>query len=287
MPKPFDATTKQLVEMGPGDWLRLFDVPGEQAEVMDADLATVTTEADRVLRVHHPESIVHFEFESGHRGAETPRVLLRYNVLLAEKYRLPVRNGVILLRSASDSPALNGELEFRHPDDSVYLSFRYNVVRVWELETERVLAGGLATLPLAPLTRLNRTELPGVVQQMQTRIQTEAGPQQERELWAATYILMGLNYPTDFTNQLLQGVLQMRDSSTYQAILLEGEIKGEIKGELIGIRETILRQGRKRFGEPSPENLRTLDKISSAEKLGSLAELLLEVESWEELLAER
>jgi predicted transposase YdaD len=111
MSKPFDATTKMLVELRPGDWLALLGIPGANAEIMDADLATVTTEADRVIRAFDPDGITHIEFESGHRGRQVPDVLLRYSVLLTEKYdNLPVHSIVVLLRPASDSPALTGEL---------------------------------------------------------------------------------------------------------------------------------------------------------------------------------
>ena len=33
----------------------------------------------------------------------------------------------------------------------MYHEFRYNVVRTWERPADEILAGGLATLPLAPL----------------------------------------------------------------------------------------------------------------------------------------
>ena len=51
MPKPFDATTKHLIEMRPSDWLAYVGVAETSARLIDADLATITAEADRVLRV--------------------------------------------------------------------------------------------------------------------------------------------------------------------------------------------------------------------------------------------
>ena len=91
--KPFDATTKELVESGPADWVRLLGLPADQAKVIDADLATISTEADRVILVTAPYSyLVHLEFQSGHDGADVPERLLRYNVLLSYRHRLPVRS---------------------------------------------------------------------------------------------------------------------------------------------------------------------------------------------------
>jgi hypothetical protein len=54
--KPYDAATKSLIERHPADWLRVLGMPTGTVEVIDADLATVTTEADRVLRVTDVET---------------------------------------------------------------------------------------------------------------------------------------------------------------------------------------------------------------------------------------
>ncbi len=80
----------------------------------------------------------------------------------------------------------------------------------------------------------------------------------------------------------------MQDSSTYQAIIAEGEARGEArgeaKGEAKGERQFLLRVGRKRFGEPDSVVRDVLDSITSAKRLEELADRLLEVESWHDLL---
>lgn len=52
MSKPYDATTKHLLETYPADWLAFMGLSGAQGELMDADLSTLTAAADRVFRVH-------------------------------------------------------------------------------------------------------------------------------------------------------------------------------------------------------------------------------------------
>ena len=70
MAKSFDATTKQIVEVNPQDWLALLGFPRLPVEVIDADLATVTTDADRILRTLHPPfSAFHFTRVSTSRFA--------------------------------------------------------------------------------------------------------------------------------------------------------------------------------------------------------------------------
>ena len=59
---------------------------------------------------------------------------------------------------------------------------------------EQLLTGSLALLPLAPLTDEAKAVLPNVVERMRGRIQKEMTPAQGKELWAATFLLMGLRF---------------------------------------------------------------------------------------------
>ena len=52
MPKPFDATLKELISSYPVDWLTQFGVPvTAPPEVISADLSTVTAAADTLIKV--------------------------------------------------------------------------------------------------------------------------------------------------------------------------------------------------------------------------------------------
>jgi hypothetical protein len=159
MPTPFDATTKELVRFQPEDWLALLGLPPEPCELVDADLATVSTEADRLIEVQaEVPYLVHIEFQSGHDGKTVPGRMLRYNVLAAEQTGKIVLSYVILLRPEADSPMLTGTVERRRPDDGeLFQWFKFGVVRLWNLPVTRVLQGGLATLPLALLCDLSGT----------------------------------------------------------------------------------------------------------------------------------
>ena len=125
----------------------------------------------------------------------------------------------VLLRPEADGPEFTGMLEEELPDGTTTLLFRYNVVRVWELPAEQILAGDLATLPLAPISRVSEAELPAMIRRMDERIEQEASPDEVDDLWAATYLLMGLIHSKDSSRTLLQGVHRMKESTTYQAIL--------------------------------------------------------------------
>lgn len=296
MSQRFDAILKHLPEEYPEDWARFVGVTAP-VTVIDADVSTVTAAADKVLRVEAPEPwILHWEFQVS-RDAALARRLLHYNVLLGIRHVLPVRSLVLLLRPGADAKALTGSLQWRLPHGQPYLEFAYEVIRLWQLPPEAFLEGGLGTLPLAPLAKVPTPELPGLLQQMARRIDREAKTPEAKSLWTATYVLLGLEYTSEVSNQLLRGVRSMKESATYQAILQEGLEKGLKKGLEKGLekgreeareeaREILLSLGTRRFGKPSTKTRKMVAQISDREMLKSLALRLLEVESWTELLAE-
>jgi predicted transposase YdaD len=106
------------------------------------------------------------------------------------------------------------------------------------------------------------------------------------------YVLLGLHYAQAVVESLLQGVLGMKESVTYQAIVAEGLKKGRAEGVKKGraegarqLRKVLLSLGEESLGAPAPDWAATaLEQIDSLEKLESLAEKLLQVQSWADLL---
>ena len=81
-----------------------------------------------------------------------------------------VRSGAVLLRPEADSPQLTGVVEHGFPSEEPYLTFRYQVVRVWRLSPEPLLTGGLALMPLAPISAVTEADLPGIIKRMERRL---------------------------------------------------------------------------------------------------------------------
>jgi hypothetical protein len=277
MPHPYDASTKYLLQTRLADWLPLCGrTTTARVEVIDADLATVTAAADRVLQIHEdPSWLLHIELQAS-RDPDFVDNLPAYNVLLERQHRLPVRTAVVLLRRAADAPELTGVVQREFPGEPPYLVFRHQVVRVWQLPVEVFLNGGLGILPLAPLSAVSETDLPAVIARMAQRVRQAATPDEAGTLWTATDVLMGLRYPRTLVAQLLQGVYGMKESVTYQAIVEEGEIQGAQK--------VLLRLGRKKFGVPTREVEEELHSIVDLDRLNYLCERLLDVSTWAELL---
>lgn len=287
MATPFDATTKTLVDFRPEDWVRFLGLPFTDCQVIDSDLATVSTEADRLIEVQGETPFVaHIEFQSGHDGAAIPERLLRYNGIAVLKTGRSVLSYAILLKPEADSPRLVGVLELSRPDGSAYLRFEYGVIRLWQIPARMVLSGGLATLPLALLSDLSGTTAEAVVEQIDLRVRAEASENQSEELWASAYLLSGLRFSAVESALLLGKVVaQMRESSTYQKILADGKAEGLNEGRLEEARESLLRLGSRRLGAPD-SSIRGILERASLTRLHAWMDRLLEVESWQELLAE-
>src|SRR4051794_30760622 len=117
MSKLFDMTTKQLLESAPRPWLAYVGLTPEGAvRVIDADLATIIAEADKVLQIEGKEPyLVHIEMQAS-RDPNLPRRLWRYSALLDCKHDLRVRSIAILLRPAADTTQMTGLLDLRLPD---------------------------------------------------------------------------------------------------------------------------------------------------------------------------
>jgi predicted transposase YdaD len=278
--KPFDATPKGLLEIRPTDWPAFLGISARTVEVVDADVSTVTAAADKVLliRADKGDRIQHFDFQSG-PDASVPRRTHSYSALLEDRHRLPVDSVVLLLRPKANLGAINGVYERRLPGDaSPYLEFRYRVIRVWELPVETVLNAGISLLPFAPISAAREDELPTVIERMKRRLDAEADRATVAELWTATKVLLGLRYEAQLIERLLQGMRSMKESTTYQAILEEGRLE-EVRGD-------IRRLGERKFNRPVPAHVQTaLEGILERQRLQHLLDRILDVGSWDELMA--
>jgi len=275
--KPFDAATKQLIESDPLAWLQFVGLPGAAAVLFDPELSSFVADADKMLRVTDPDYLAHLEMQSTYKSDLGERTLF-HNVVAFRKHGLPVESVVVLLRKEADGPNMTGRVRYGS------LLFEYGIIRIWELSPEELLAAPLALLPLAPLTNIAQDDVPELFRKMEARRAAEAPPEGKEDFWGATMLLMGLRYPDEWSMKLLEGVMQMTESSTYQYILRKGQEEGKAEGKAEEARSILLRIGTKRFGTPDAKIQALIDALTSSEQLEQLIERALEVESWQELL---
>jgi hypothetical protein len=278
MSSSYDPTLKTLVETSPADWLPLLGLPRKRVTVEDTDLATVVSGAvDKVLRVHaQPQYLLHLDFQSGHDSALLPSRLRLYNSVLDYRHDRLVLSVAVLLRPEADSPQLTGSLERRSPSQGLIALLHYRVLRVWQVPVEQLLAGGVGTLPLAPISDVSEAQLPEVIRRMKERLSRTRKRRLAEDLWAATYVLLGLRYSDALANLLFQEVLGMEESTTYQAIIR--------KGRLSEARQILFDLGQERFGPGDEATVRKLNAIEDVRKLEELIKRVLDVGSWQELL---
>ena len=187
-------------------------------------------------------------------------------------------------RALAQPPTRNGELRRYRPGEAEpYLIFRYRVVRVWEQPLDRFLSGGLGTLPLAVLTDEAKGDLIEVVNRVNKRLDAVQNPALAERLRVCTILLLGLRYTKERIAEVRKEVemVDLRESSFYQLIHEEGMTEGRLEEA----RRMILSQGRRKFGPPPPEVKATLEGITDQAMLESLGDQLLDVSSWEDLLA--
>jgi predicted transposase YdaD len=174
-------------------------------------------------------------------------------------------------------------------------------VRLWREPAQTFLDAGVNLAPLAPLAKVTRKDLPGLLRRIAARFQTEPEPRAEK-LRLATYVLMGLRYSDELVDQLTEGVWDMQESTTYQKILREGRQKGMEegmekgreegreegmeKGRIVEARRMLLRMGRQRFGEPDAKTVTVLNQLQVVEQIEALGDKILdsEIRDWHALL---
>jgi predicted transposase YdaD len=158
------------------------------------------------------------------------------------------------------------------------------VVRVWQLPPESLLTGGLALLPLAPISAVTEAELPSIIKRMEQRLSSRRERKQAPLVWGAAYILLGLRYSPALSAQLFRGVVSIKESSTYQAILEEGRQEGLTEGTVAGAKKLLRIVGDGRFGPPDAQTAAAIERIDDLARLEKLAARLPTATSWRELL---
>jgi len=275
MPKPFDATMKNLIRNHAADWLAFVGVPiVEPPEVLDTDLSAVSASADTLIRVG--DRVIHIDIQTGPDENLARRMLL-YNVLAHYHTRLPVQSTVVLLRSNATRSNLQDRVAYGE------LQFGFDLIKVWEWPAEEFLTGGIGLLPMAviarpPAGRTREQALPKWVDRIAERVEAEA-PQVAADIVLSSYILAGMHVSRTLIQKIYRGVFAMRESVAYDIIMEEGAVSQ--------MHDVMIIQGRSLFGTLSPEQEAQLRAIENLPRLNRLSLRLLKVKSWDALLRGR
>jgi hypothetical protein len=280
MPHPFDVTLKEVVAQHPADFVHVFELPEDQtAHALNVDLSTLSAASDVALGFGDPiKEIVDINLQSG-PDPNLPARLLLYNAAIHLRYGVPVGSLAVLLRPKAEVPLLTGKLAYA--SGGMRVEFEYTVVRMWQQSPDIFLHGGIGLLPLATLCKMpnDKTLIDGlreVVGEIDGRLGQEPNRALALRLMAAAFILTGMRVSKDALANVFSGVRIMQESTAYD-MLVDEIAKGQIR--------LLLRQGRKRFGPPYAKIEAALSAIRDLDRLERIADTILTVNSWEELLA--
>ena len=294
MPKDFDASSKQLFEQHPRDWLALLGWPlpptGEGVTVVESDLSAVSPVADKLVRVDVAPVpyIAHVEFQTtGDR--ELDGRMLRYNVLARDRHRLPVRSVVFLFRPAADAGP-TGRVSERLDEES-WLDFAYRRVRLWQLPTEVLLAGPVGTLPLAPLTA-DEAGVAAVVDRVRQRLRSEATRADSQDMQECMRLLLGLRFQGTQRELLMPSLQKLieEESWTYRDTIdrgiAQGVVQGIVQGVAQGRHDQLIELATDKFGPPDAGTVARIRAVVDVAELRRLGGRLLKADHWEDLFSD-
>ena len=297
MPKPYDNVTRFLNTFDPRAWTNLFGIKASTVEARDTDLSTVASQADGLTVIDNHWAL-HLENQASYKADMGDR-LLEYNVLATKSLKMPVRSVVILLRPEADGPAMNGVVQRHLADNTKYLDFKFEVVRVWEISVDTFLNAGIGVLPFSFIANVPPKSLPSVVDRAKARLRSNKIAENSGGNLDCHRCHHGLRYPRTTIDNVLRGVGHMEESVTYQAIIEKGIKKGMERGVLQGFQKgraegrqegslaashsLALKIGTRFLGKPSESILAKLNKITQKSRLEKLALRAPLVSSWDEL----
>lgn len=288
--KTFDTTLNSIVELSPTGWATYLagkiGVPVTGAVGDDDTDISDQAFPDKVFAVDGPiPYLIHVEFESSsHLGV--PRRLHEYNSRLTHGSGKPVYSVLVLLRPRAAASDQTGRFVAPGIVGDTIHTFSYTVVRVWEESVDSFLAAGPAFLPLALLTdeananfasaferfraRLSRPDIPGIML---------------KDVAGYAYTMCGLRYTRDQIRSFFMAIRTiLQDSDTVQELLEEGEAKG-LEQAKTRARAVLVKQGRKRFGGSDAAAEAAVNAIDDLDRLDRMADALLDVTTWAELVA--
>ncbi|NEO17003.1 DUF4351 domain-containing protein, partial [Moorena sp. SIO3E8] len=219
-------------------------------------------QADALSLLQSTNQILHLEFQTLPQSEPPlPFRMLDYWVRLQRKYRCPIEQVVIFLKSTTSQMVFTNE--FR--DTNTW--HRYRVIRLWEQDPLPLLANR-ALLPLATLARSNSPNR--LLEQVVAEVDKIEEKPLRGNLAACVDVLAGLRFDKNLVCRLLREEV-MEESVTYQDIIQKGRQRGKQEGVLL----VVMRQLTLKLGLIDPVLQQQIEGLSIT-RLEELSEALLD-----------
>jgi predicted transposase YdaD len=243
--KIYDDTMKRLVRENPQAFVTWLLKGATYQSSLSLELKTSTREPDFLLAAvrNGQEVLLHVEFQK-QGDTDMAARLLEYNVMVKREHRRPVLSYVIYLRETMQ--VATSPLVWTFPEEEDILSFRFGVIKLWEISAEEMLQTGLPVLlPLLPLSKDGKRH-----EIIDTMIRKIVATEQSGRLLALAHIFSSLVFQQEAERKWLEGSFAMysdmfHESWVVQGYIQEGRQKGLQEGMQKGLQEgklTVLRE---------------------------------------------
>ena len=204
------------------------------------DLSVISAATDVVLGHGDPlKSVLDLNFQTGPDPDLADRICM-YHAALRHRFHVPVHSVVILLRPKADDPNLTGRLTYSAQPRRGKMDFRYEVIRIWRdtgeaappLRAGRAAAERARRLP----PRLSMEDgVAEIVAQLCRQVDRAYEREVANQIITSTLVLSGLRLDRELAINLFRRYRAVEDSTTYQYIIEQGEIKA--------LKKMLLRKG--------------------------------------------
>ncbi|WP_293069501.1 Rpn family recombination-promoting nuclease/putative transposase, partial [Moorena sp. SIO4A5] len=263
----YDNICKYLAEEYPSEFFHwLLGEEPRDIQVLKTELSAEPIQADALSLLQSTNQILHIEFQTLPQSEPPlPFRMLDYWVRLQRKYRCPIDQVVIFLKSTTSQMVFTNE--FR--DTNTW--HRYRVIRLWEQDPQPLLANR-ALLPLATLARSNSPNR--LLEQVVAQVDKIEEKPLRGNLAACVDVLAGLRFDKDLVRRLLLEEV-MEESVTYQDIIQKGVQKGLQRGKQEEAVLIVMRLLTLRLGLLDPVLQQQIEGLSIT-RLEELSEALLD-----------
>ncbi len=265
----YDNTCKYLAENFSEDissWLI-----GERValtELKPTELSVDPIRADSMILLTNQDLILHIEFQTD-ADDDIPFRMIDYRVRGYRKFPTKrMRQIVIYLLKTTSALVHQTAFEIENT------RHQFEVIRLWE-QPPSIFLESVGLYPFASLAQTDEPE--SILRTVAAKIEDIGTPKIQANLAATVFILAGLVLDRNRVKQILRRD-NMRESSTYQDILAEGEEKGETQGRIKEAKGLVIRLLTRKLGNVSPKLLAKIEALP-LERVESLGEDLLDFTS--------
>jgi hypothetical protein len=291
----FFAEWAERFDLDTVEWLDteiLPDPPEGSRHVLDLVARVTTREPVENRKNEESEkwiALLHIEIESPDRTTNLKPRLPGYYIHLGDRYGLPVLPIVLYLKVGLDGIGID-TYEQRFWELTV-LRFSYLYVGLPGLEAlQYVIGDNWLGVALSALMRIPPEKVSWLGLEALRRIGESSLNEQQKFLLrdcVEAYLPLDERHKGEFEKLMAatpEQRVQSMNKTTYDRGLEKGLEQGIEKGIEKGLQTTLLRQGSKRFGPPTPELESRIRSIQNISQLEAMTEKILDSQSWNELL---